>query len=150
MITTTKAEELLGQLTGKAVDAFALWADTNEKILRELVELSAGTATEGVRLYAELQSSAVEAVKGRQEILLRRQADLGELQKDPLGWYQKALIEGIEGTQAAWRLLEGNAQALTRSAERLGASAEQAGKEIQQAFATLGSQLKTLYAPSAS
>ena len=148
MATTKKAEEMFGQCTGKAVDALALWADANQKVLRELVDLSASTAKEGVRLYAELQSSAVEAVKGGQDFLLRRPAELQEMQTDPVAWYQKNLLQGIEGAQKAYKLLEGSAQAITHSAERLQASAEQAGKEIQQTFASLGTKIKTLYTPS--
>lgn len=138
MATTKKAD----------VEALTLWADANQKIVRELVDLSASTAKEGVRLYAELQSSAVEAVKDGQDFLLRRQAEWQDLQKDPAGWYQKNLVEGIEEAQKAFKLLEGNAQAVTQSAERLQASAEQASKEIQQTFAGVGSRLKTLYTPS--
>ena len=148
MATTKKTDEMFGQFTGKAVEALTLWADANQKIVRELVDLSASTAKEGVRLYAELQSSAVEAVKDGQDFLLRRQAEWQDLQKDPAGWYQKNLVEGIEEAQKAFKLLEGNAQAVTQSAERLQASAEQASKEIQQTFASVGSRLKTLYTPS--
>ncbi len=150
MAATKKAGELFGQFTGKAVEALTLWADANQRILRELVDLSASTAKEGVRLYAELQSSAVEAVKDGQDFLLRRHGEWQEIQKDPVGWYQKNLLDGIEEAQKAFKLLEGNAQAITQSAERLQASAEQASKEIQQTFAGVGSRLKTLYTPSAN
>lgn len=150
MATAKKADETYVQCTGKAVEALALWADANQKVLRELVDLSASTAKEGVRLYADLQSSAVEAVKGGQDLLLRWQGEIGEIQKDPVAWYQKNLLDGLEATQNAFKLLEGNAQAITHSAERLQASAEQAGKEIQQTFASLGTKVKTLYTPSAN
>ena len=149
MATTKKAaDEMFGQCAGKAVDSLTLWADANQKVLRELVDLSASTAKEGVRLYAELQSSAVQAVKGGQDLLLRWQGELGDIQKDPVAWYQKNLLDGLEAAQTAFKLLEGNAQVITHSAERLQASAEQAGKEIQQTFATLGTKIKTLYTPS--
>lgn len=148
MATTKKADEMFGQFTGKAVEALTLWADANQKVLRELVDVSASTAKEGVRLYAELQSSAVEAVKGGQDFLLSRQAQWQEIQKDPAAWFQKSLLDGMEEAQKAFKLLEGNAQAITQSAERLQASAEQASKEIQQTFAGVGSRLKTLYTPS--
>jgi head-tail adaptor len=150
MATAKKADEMFGQFAGKGVEALTLWADANQKIVRELVDLSASTAKEGVRLYAELQSSAVEAVKDGQDFLLRRQAEWQDLQKDPVGWYQKNLLEGIEEAQKAFKIVEGNAQAVTQSAERLQASAEQASKEIQQTFASVGSRLKTLYAPAAN
>lgn len=150
MATTKKADELFGQYTGKAVEALALWADANQKVIRELVDLSASTAKEGVRLYADLQSTAVEALKSGQDYLLRWQGEFGGFQKDPVAWYQKNLLDGIEATQQAFKLLEGGAQAITQSAERLQASAEQTGQEIQQTFATLGNKIKILYVPSAN
>ncbi len=148
MATTKKAEELVGQLTGKAIEALGLWADANQKILRELADLPAGTAKEGVRLYAELQSNTVEAVKEGQAYWLRKQSELAEWQKDPLGWYQKAVLEGVEETQRAFKLLEGNAQAVSESVERLQILAQQTSKQIQQTFVALGSEIKGLYTTS--
>src|ERR1700720_2059132 len=58
MTTPMQANDLFQQFTGRAVEAFSLWADANQKVLRDLVDLSATTAKEGVRLYAEIQSSA--------------------------------------------------------------------------------------------
>ena len=63
MTNSLQVNELMGELTGRTVEAFSLWADANQKVLRELVDLSAGTAREGVRLYAEIQSATLEAVK---------------------------------------------------------------------------------------
>ncbi|MBI4562016.1 MAG: hypothetical protein HY724_08215 [Candidatus Rokubacteria bacterium] len=148
MKTTKQAQELFGAATGKAVEALTLWTDANQKILRELADLTASTVKEGVRLYAELQSSAVEATKQGQGYWLSRQSELGEWQKEPFACYQKTVLEGIEGTQKAFKLVEGNAQALTRSAERLQATAEHTAREIQQTFGGLATQLKTLYTPS--
>src|SRR5712692_2207442 len=89
---TMQCNELFSQITGKAVEAFSLWADANQKVLRELVDLSASTAKEGVRLYAELQSSAVEAVKDSQTFLLRRQTDMQDAPKDPFTYHQKNVL----------------------------------------------------------
>ena len=142
MTNVAQANELFSQMTGKAVEAFSVWADTNQKILRELVDLSASTAKEGVRLYAELQSSAVEAVKDGQSYLLRRQGELQEAPKDPISFYQKGVLESVEVAQKAFKMFEGSAQAMTRSAERLQATAEQTGKEIQSTFAQLAGRVK--------
>ncbi len=148
MKTSNEAQELFGQLTGKAVEALALWADANQKIVRELSDLSASAVKEGVQLYAKLQSSALDAVKEGQGYWLRRQTDLTEWQKDPFGWYQKSLLEGIQETQKTFKLVEGNAQAVTRTAEQLQASAEKTAKEIQETFSSLAAEVKTLYTPS--
>src|SRR3989442_7898458 len=65
-----KAQELLGQITGKAVETMTVWADANQRVLRELVEFGATSAKEGVRLYAELQQSAIEALRDSQAAAL--------------------------------------------------------------------------------
>jgi hypothetical protein len=75
MNTTMQGSEMFAQMTGRAVEAFSMFAEANQKIMRDLVDLSASTAKEGVRLYAELSSSAVEALKEGQSCLLRRQAN---------------------------------------------------------------------------
>ncbi len=150
MAATKKTDDMFAQFTGKAGEALTLWADANQKVLQELVDLSAGTAKESVRLYAELQSSAVAAVKASQDFFLTQQIEWPEVQKDPVAWYQKSLLDGLEGTQKAFKIVEGNAQAITQSAERLQALAEQTGKEIQQTFASLGTKVKTLYTPSSN
>jgi hypothetical protein len=149
MTMATQGTQLFSQMTGAAVEMFTLCADANQKLLRELVDLSATAAKEGVRLYAELQSSAVEAVKDGQAYAFRRQTDLQDAPMDPLAACQRGLLESAEGAQQAFKLFEGNAQAVTRSAERLQVSAEHAGKEIQTTFAQLSDRVKSLYAPLA-
>ena len=149
MATTNPMADLIIQSTTKAVEAFTMLAEANQKILRELVDLSASTAKEGVRLYAELQSSAVEAAKDGQAFVLRRQADLGVAPRDAMGLAQTGMLECADGTQKVWRLIEGNAQAITRSAERLHATTDQTGKEIQGTLTHLSGRVKSLYAPLA-
>ena len=149
MNTTTQANELFSQMTGRAVEAFSVFAEANQKIMRDLVDLSASTAKEGVRLYAELSSSAVEALKESQSYLLRRQSELQEAPRDPLSVYQKGVLESVAGAQKAFKILESNAQAMTRSAERLQVTAEQTGKDIQATFAQVASKVKSLSAPLA-
>jgi hypothetical protein len=141
------ANELLAQFIGRAVEAFSLWADANQKLLRELVDLSASTAKEGVRLYAEIQSSAVEAVKEGQSYVLRRQDELPEAPRDPLSFYQKGVLDSVESAQRTFKLFEGTAQAMSRSAERLQVTAEHTGKEIQATFTQLAGKVQSLYTP---
>jgi predicted deacylase len=141
-----KAQELFAQGTGKVVETITLWADANQRVLREVAELSAATAKEGVRLYAELQQSGIEAVREAQVISLRWHATWNEAPRDPLAWYQRALTDSVEQGQKWFRMLEGSAQAMTRSAERLQTSAEQAGKGIQESFSEAVTKLKDVYA----
>lgn len=141
--------DVLSELTGRAVEAFSLWADANQRVLRELVDLSASTAKEGVRLYAEIQSSAVETVKEGQSYVLRRQNEAQEAPRDPLSFYQKGVLESVESAQRTFKLFEGTAQAITRSAERLQVTADHAGKEIQATFTQLSGKVQSLYTPLA-
>jgi hypothetical protein len=149
MNTTMQGSEMFAQMTGRAVEAFSMFAEANQKIMRDLVDLSASTAKEGVRLYAELSSSAVEALKENQSYLLRRQSELQEAPRDPFTVYQKGVLESVEGAQKAFKMLESNAQAMTRSAERLQVTAEQTGKDIQATFAQVAGKVKTLSSPLA-
>ncbi|PYO36737.1 MAG: hypothetical protein DMD86_04250 [Candidatus Rokuibacteriota bacterium] len=149
MTNPMQVNEFFSQITGKTVEVFSLWADANQKVLRELVDLSASAAKEGVRLYAEIQSAAVETVKDGQAFLLRRQTEMQDAPKDPFACYQSNVLESVEGAQKAFKLLEGNAQAMTRTAERLQVTTEQAAKEIQTTFAQLTGKVKSLYSAAA-
>ena len=115
--------EFFTQMQTKALDAFAAFAETNQRVLQGFVDLSVSTAKESMRAYAELQSAAVEAARAAQgngaaPVLPTPE----EFRSDPFTWYQKGLLTTVDGTQKVFRLLEANAQVVTRSAERLQAT----------------------------
>ena len=116
--------DMYAQFAGKTVETLSLWAETNQRILREIADFTAGTAKEGVRLYAEIQQNAVKVLS---------EAPAG-LPWQPATWQ--------ESYQKAFRLFEGNVQAVSRSAERVQTCAEQAGKGIQEAVAAIAERLK--------
>jgi hypothetical protein len=120
--------EVLTQAAGKTLEAMNVWAETNQRVLRELVELGTGTAKESIRLCAELQRSALEALRESQASGMR-----GPI--DPAAWYRHAV-----------RMAEENAVAVTRAAERMQAATESAGKGIQDSCAGAMSKLKDIYA----
>jgi len=146
---TPTATELFGHMQAKALDAFAAFAKTNQRVLQGFVDLSVSAAKEGMRAYAELQSAAVDAARATAQ-----PADGAtlptpeELRADPFTWYQKGLLTTVDGTQRAFRLMEANAQVVTRSTERLQASAERTGKEIQEALTSCVGRMKDIYARS--
>jgi len=106
-----KAQEAFSQSAGKAVETLGVWADANQRVLRELAELSAVTAKESVRLYGEIAQSMVQALSDAQAQTLRWQAAWQDAPKDPMAWYHRALSETVDNAQKAFRLLEGHAQA---------------------------------------
>jgi hypothetical protein len=138
-------EEIFGQLAGKMVETMTVWADANQRVLRELVELSTATAKEGVRLCGELQQGAIETLRSTQSAAARWQGAWSDGAKDPAQLYQKALLSGVDGVERAVKLMEGQAQAITRSAERIQTSAEQAGKGIQETYATVVEKMKAYF-----
>ena len=144
----TKAQEVFNEATSKALETITFWAEANQRVLRELVELSAGTAKESIRLYAELQQGAIDAIREGQAAAIRWQGGWQEGPRDSVQRYQKTLAEGVNGAQKWFRMMESNAQAVTRSAERLQASAEQAGKGIQETFTGVVTRMKDVYAKS--
>ena len=68
MQDTKKAQEMFTQNSGKVVEAMTVWSEANQRVVRELAELSAVAAKEGVRLYAELQQSGIEALREAQAV----------------------------------------------------------------------------------
>lgn len=146
-MNSPQINEVFSQIATRNVEMFSLWAEANEKVLRDLVNFSASTAKEGVRLYAEIQLAAVEAAKDAQAFVLRRQVAACDAPRDPLRWYHDSLVESVEGVQKAFKLFEGSAQAVTRSSERLQTTAEQAAKEIQTGFGHFADEVRSFYSP---
>jgi hypothetical protein len=136
--------EFFAEMQGKALEAFSVMADMNQRVLQGLVGLSASTAKESLRTYAELQSATVEAARIPEPPLGPEAIEA--LRQNPFAWYQKSLLTLVEGTQKAFRLVEANAQVVTRTAERIQASAEQTGREIQETLTASVNRLKEIYA----
>ncbi|MBI3457912.1 MAG: hypothetical protein HY002_19205 [Candidatus Rokubacteria bacterium] len=142
---TAAGAEFFSEMQGKGLEAFAAFADTNQRVLQGFVDLSVAAAKEGMRAYAELQSAAVETARTAQPVATPPWPTLEDLRSDPFSWYQKGLLTAVEGTQKPFRLLEANGQVVTRSAERLQASAERTGKEIQEALTSYIGRMKEIY-----
>lgn len=143
-----KTHEVLTQVnevTGKTIDALTLWAEANQRALNQLVELGTGAAKEGVKLCAELQQSAFDAYREGQASAIKWQSGWPDVPRDPMAWYQKAFADGVDGAQKWFRLIESNAQAVTKSAERMQASAEQTGRGIQHMFSEVVNRTKDVY-----
>jgi hypothetical protein len=140
-----KAYEVFGQLTSKVVETMTVWADANHRVLRDLVELSTATAKEGVRLCGELQQGALETLRSSQASAAQWQGAWGNGAKDPAQLYQRAVMTGVDGVEKAFKLMEGQAQAITRSVERFQTSAEQAGKGIQETYTAAVEKMKGVY-----
>lgn len=143
---TPVSPEFVAEIQGKALEAFSVVADMHRRLVQGLAGLSATTTKEGLRACAEMQSASIEAARAAQRAGGADAPDA--IGPSPFAWYQKGLLAVLEGTHQAFRLLEANAEVVTRSAERLQASAEQAAQEIQETLTTSLSRLTEIYSRS--
>src|SRR5262245_405041 len=123
MNDTARAEQMWSQLASKNLEMRTVWAEANQRMVKEWAELMFGTTKEGLRLYGELQARALEGMK--------------------------ALAEGAYGPQTACHMAEENVQTITRTAERLQATAEQAGRGMQTTLTDAVTKTKEIYARAA-
>lgn len=134
-----KTQELAARTLG-------LWADAQQQFLRTFVDVGSVMAKDGVRLYGELQRTAIDAVSQGQAAALRWQALAKDALADPSIWYEKSVSAGVSDTEQAFRLAEEHVQSLARAAERVQATAERAAKDIQEAVTGTAAKLKEIYA----
>ena len=134
------------QIQDKMFDSVTALAETNERVMTELVELGSATARESLKGWLTMQAAAVEALRATPVPSLPQGDLVDELQRDPLAWYRKGLQAVADGTQRATRLVETNAQIVARNAERLQASTERAAKEIEGAATVYVNRMKEIYA----
>jgi hypothetical protein len=138
----------LADIGARTLEAASALNDTGQRIGSQWIELWASTAADRLRMLGEVQSAAVEAARGTLAPADVRQA-LEEMRQDPVLWYQKSLLSMLDGSQRLLKLIEANAQIVSRSAERSQGAAERASKEIDSAVSACASRLQELYAARA-
>jgi hypothetical protein len=131
-------------LGDKALEAISAFAEANQRVVGQMIELGSAAAAERLRALGEIQSAAMEAARASLPAGSFREG-LEELRRDPLAWYRKGMTSALEGAQRALRLFETSAQIATKSAERFQGPAERAGKEIQDAMTSYGERMRNIY-----
>ncbi len=135
-------QHAFGLFASRAFDGMEAWADANQEILKASVDFTTSAAAEGLRLFSGIQASTIEAAKAGRDYWLGRLNEAEGWQKDPLAWYHKAAIDGLEETTRAVARAQENAGAVTRSAEKLQATVELTAEKIQQTMNTLVAELQ--------
>jgi len=120
MDDAARAQEIWAQLTGKTLETMTLWAEANQRVMKEWLDFTTGAAREGLRFCGELQAKAIDGVK--------------------------IVSDGACGPQTAFQMAGESVQILTRAAERMQATAEQVGKGIQTTLADAVTRTKDIYA----
>ena len=132
-------------LSAKALEAISALAQANQRVVGELIELSSSAAKEGLRTYAELQSATLDTARTAPEATPEGGGGVRELMQDPFTWYRNGVFPAVDRTRRALKLLEAQAQIVTRSAERFQVTAERTSKEIQGALTSYVSRVKEIY-----
>jgi hypothetical protein len=123
-------------------DAAAFCAGANQRVIGDLAELSIGTLKESARLFAELQMAVLDTLRETQAAGLRLQSTWPDALTDPLGWYQKAVMETMDCTQRALACAGTNARALAQSVDRLQTAAADTGRRVRETLTSTAAGLR--------
>ena len=134
----------MGEMGTKALETVSAVAEANQRVFGQLIELSSTAAAERLRAIGELQAAAVEAARAALPTTTPREA-LDELRQDPFAWYRKGLGAALDGTQRLFKLLDTNAQIVSRSAQRFQSAADRNGKEIQDAMRSCATRVREIF-----
>ena len=129
----------------KAIEAWDLCLNTNMQTFQQLTNWWANVIKENVSLYAELQTSTLEAFQEGSAYATRHLSTLPEDMRDPLGTSQRTVREFADSSTKIARLFQGNAQAVWRSSEQCWLTTQQTGSAIQEHYTRLSNALVELY-----
>jgi hypothetical protein len=102
-------------------DTAALYAGVNQRVIGDLAELS---------------MAVLETLRETQAAGLRLQSIWPDALTDPLGWYQKAVVEGVDCAQRVLVCAGTNARALAQSVDRLQVAAAETGRRVRETLAS--------------
>jgi hypothetical protein len=129
----------------QAIEAWNLCLNTNMQTFQQLTNWWANITKENVSLYAELQTSSLEAFQEGNAYATRRLSTLPEDIRDPMGASQRVAGEFADSSAKIAKLFQGNAQAVWRSGEQCWLTTQQTGNAIQEHYTRLSDTLRALY-----
>lgn len=132
--TTQEWTRMMENTARQAADVAGVWTEANRRALDELAGLTTGLAKENARLVGELTHVALDAALETQRAAIRWQTSWPEVFADPVRWYQRTLIDGVEGTQRAMGLLGMQARMIMQCADRVQDMTRQAGQRLRDAW----------------
>ena len=142
--TTPFATVPFSEIGARTLEAVSAFAEANQRVVGQLIELSSTAAAERLRAIGELQSAAVDAARAALPATTPREA-IDELRQDPFAWYRRGISVAVDNAQRMFKLFETNTQIVSRSAQRFQGTAERSGKEIQEAVRTYAGRMREIY-----
>ena len=142
MTVIDQTQEAVQDYSNRALDTLVLWTEVNQKVARQLLDLSATSAKEGLQLLTQVQSANIDALRGAVTAISERQGAVEEFQRNPADWYRNTALAGIEQAKQSFQVLQGNAQALTRYAETVRGTTTEATQAVRDAFETVAIKVR--------
>lgn len=142
--TTPAIAEPLAEMQARTLDAIEAYAQASQRVLGQVIDLSSAAARETMRVYAELQSAAIDAARTAPG-LTAMPANPAELTQDPFKAYREATAAMTAAPQQLAKFLEGNAEIVTKGVQRFQTSAERSAREIGEAVTAYFDRLGEIY-----
>lgn len=144
----TEAARVASQLSELGAQTIGLWADVNQKVVRDLMEVSTNTMRESARLVMHLQETQLDAARELQSAVWRSWLTWPQAFSDPLRWYQQIGEESVDGVQRLVRLGRRSMEGLGQTVDRLEGSAEQAARSLDGTFKEAASRMHEIQSRS--
>jgi hypothetical protein len=142
--TTQAIAEPIAELQSKTLDAVEAYAQASQRVLGQMIDLSSAAARETVRVYAELQSAALDAARTAPGPVMPSTSP-SDVVQDPFKAYREGMAAMTAAPQRLAKFVEGNAQIVTQGVQRFQASAEHSAREIREAVTGYFDRLGEIY-----
>jgi phage-related tail protein len=136
----------LANMQAKTLDAVEAYAQASQRVFGQMIDLSSVAARETMRVYAELQSAAIDAVRTTPG-LMAMMANPLDMVQDPFRAYRESVTAMSASPQQLAKLFEGNAEIVNKGVQRLQTSAERSTREIGEAVTAYFDRLGEIYRP---
>jgi|GEM_PF-2298588 len=135
---------MASQLSELGAQTIGLWTEVNQKVVRELMDVSTTTFREGARLAMSLQETQLDAARDMQAAAWRWWLTWPQAFSDPMRWYQRMGEESVEGVQRLVRLGRRSMDGLGQTVERLEGSAEEVARSLDGTFKEAASRMRDI------
>jgi hypothetical protein len=146
--STRDTTRVAGQLAGFGNETLTVWTDASQRVIRDVVELSAQATQEGARQITEWQQTNLDLLREVQAAAFRWSTLWPEFFRDPVHGYQRSLEESIDAAHRVFELTRRNAEALTQSCQRLERAADDTTRTLSEIFREATTRMQDVYARS--
>jgi hypothetical protein len=130
------------RMAGVAADTVGLWMQVNERVMRELTELSTNAAQQSARLMTDIQQANIQTLQELQAEGFRLASMWPEAFRDPVHYYQRVCEEGLDGINRTLGLGQRSGEAITQSFERMQSAAQETTRGLQETFRDAGRRMQ--------